>query len=164
MKARNKFSDRKQVLARHVQDGRTQKHMARATDINNILAKYKKTGVIEHINRAMARYGDFSEYSDVATLENMDKMAKAQASFEMLPAEVRNKFNNSMVGFFSFLEAEENRPTLEKWGILKKAPPVEAKPADPHGGASGPIDPLADKRTGKAKAPPKMNEAKNSDE
>lgn len=136
MKIRNKFSPRVAYIAMSADDGRTQQHFADEVDINRILAKYRKTGVIEHVKRAQERYGDFTDLANYAT--NLDKVAKAKQSFEMLPAELRNHFKNSIQGFFEFVKDPENIPQMQKWGFFEKKPnePGDstlspAKPAEP---------------------------------
>lgn len=134
MKVRSKFSDRSRQYApikvdsksgEIIDDGRTQAHFQAECDINNILHKYRKTGVIQHVKRAEARYGDFTQYGDLGS--DLDKIAKATASFEMLPAELRNKFKNSMAEFFAFVGDEANKEKCYEYGIYErpKAPPVD---------------------------------------
>lgn len=127
MKARNKFSPRVQVLAPQavdaktgeiIDDGRTQKHFKDEVDINNILAKYRKGQVMTHVKRAQARFGDFSQYTDLAS--DMDKVAKAQQTFEMLPATLRNHFKNSIPGFFDFVNNPDNFEKGVELGIFER--------------------------------------------
>lgn len=127
MKIRTKFSDRVSVPAPWADDGRTQQHFGEKVDINNIVAKYRKTGIIEHVKRAKERYGDFTDLANYAN--NLDKVAKAQQSFEMLPAELRNHFKNSISGFFDYIKNPNNREQCEKWGIFE--PKKEAKAGTP---------------------------------
>lgn len=127
---RNKFSPRVAVIAMSADDGRTQQHFGDKVDINKILAKYRKTGVIEHVQRAQERYGDFTELTEFAI--HADKVAKANQAFEMLPAELRNKFNNSVPGFFEFIGNPANKDECIKWGLFNK--PAESGPiGDPDG-------------------------------
>lgn len=131
--ARSKFSPRVAVIAMSADDGRTQQHFKDQVDINRILAKYRKTGVIEHVKRAQARYGDFTELAEYA--QNLDKVAKAQQAFESLPAELRNKFNNNIPGFFDYIMQPENFDECVKMGIYEKpkepmaGTPAAAEPA-----------------------------------
>lgn len=126
MKAKSKFSPRERVMAFEGSDGRTQQHFQAECDINNILAKYRKTGIIEHVNRAQEKFGDFTQYGDLAT--DMDKVAKAQQSFEMLPAALRNEFKNSIPDFFKFVQDPKNKDKCIELGIFKKP---EAPKLDP---------------------------------
>lgn len=133
-KVRNRFSDRVSVIAMEG-ESKTQQHFREVVDINNILARYRKTGIIDHVSRARERYGDLTELADYAV--NMDKVAKAKQAFEMLPAELRNQFNNSIPGFFSFIQDPKNKEKCIEWGIFNK--PIEPKPADA-GAAANPAE------------------------
>lgn len=125
---RNKFSPRVAVIAPEDPDGGlTQQHFKEAVDINNILAKYRKTGIMEHVKLAKERYGDFTELGEYAV--HLDKVAKAQQAFESLPAELRNQFNNSIPGFFEYVMKEENYDQCVKWGIFDPKEPKAGTPA-----------------------------------
>lgn len=120
---RNKFSPRISVPAPEGNDGRVQEHYKDQVDINNILAKYRKTGVIDHVKKTQAKYGDFTDMLDVAG--NLDKVKKAEQAFEQLPAELRNKFKNSIPAFFEYLKDDANTEECIKMGLKKpkdKAP------------------------------------------
>lgn len=149
MKIRNKFSPRVAFIAMSADDGRTQQHFAKEVNINNILAKYRKTGIITHVQRTQERYGPLQDLAEFAV--NLDKVEKAKQSFEMLPAELRNKFNNSIPGFFDFITKEENRSQCEAWGILNKKEPTPVPPA-----AADPSP--QSKKSGGMKKPPVINE------
>lgn len=96
-----------------------QQHMVRDVDINTILSKYRKTGVITHIARAKAIYGNFTELKDVA--DAMNVTAKASQVFDSLPAEIRNEFKNSIPGFFEYIQDPKNRARCEELGIYNKS-------------------------------------------
>lgn len=126
MNFRHKFSPvESKPLARPPSgNSRVQQHFKDEVDINNILAKYKKTGVITHVARARKLYGDFTEVKDVA--EAMDVAARAKSIFEELPAELRNRFKNSIPGFFEYINKEENLEECYKLGIFDR--PKTAEP------------------------------------
>lgn len=127
MKFRHKFSvvESKPLARPPSGNSRVQQHFKDEVDINNILAKYKKTGVITHVARARKLYGDFTQVKDVA--EAMDVSARAKSIFEELPAEIRNRFKNSIPGFFEYIGKEENLEECYKLGIYDrpKAPEPE---------------------------------------
>lgn len=134
-KIRNKFSKfAKPVLV--TGPGRTQQHFKDECDINKILAKYRKTGVVEHVTRARAIYGDFSQVKSAA--ENFDIVAKATAMFDMIPATIRNQFGNDIPSFLRFIDDPANFDQCVKWGIYDKPKvekpseaPTPAPPAEP---------------------------------
>lgn len=128
IKVRNKFSERIAYIAMSG-PGRTQQHFKGEVDINNILAKYRKTGIIDHVKRAQARYGDFTMLGDY--VGDLDKVQKATQAFEQLPAELRNQFKNSIPGFFEFIKEEKNFDQCVKWGIFEPKIEAAAVPAAP---------------------------------
>jgi len=144
-KVRHRFSERIAFIAPWADDDRTQQHFLHQVNVNNIVAKYRKTGIVEHVKRAQARYGDFSELAEFAT--NMDKVAKAQQGFEALPAAIRNEFKNSIPGFFEYIQDPKNREQCEKWGIFNKKPDAPAEPV-----------PAGSKKDGSIKKSPKISD------
>lgn len=70
-------------------------------DINNIMAKYVRTGVVEHINTHSAQYADVSA---VDFLEAMTKVSEAQDMFDDLPAKVRKAFDNDPAAFLDYVQ------------------------------------------------------------
>lgn len=75
------------------------------TDINNILAKYVKTGLIEHVNKHEGQYGLVSSL-DYHTSMTMCKNAESQ--FEELPSQIRAKFNGNVGDWLEFISDPDN--------------------------------------------------------
>ncbi len=105
-------------------------------DINKIMAKYVRTGVLDHQKEYGENYG-FATSLDL--LEAMTIVTKANEMFDDLPAEVRIKFNQDAGEFLDFTQDPENSAELIKMGLAKvegESPPqkvviVEATPAPP---------------------------------
>lgn len=117
-------------------DGKTQQHFRDEVNINSIIQRYKKTGVLGDPSRqSLARkalYGDFTAL-DFFQAQNM--IAGAQQAFMSLPATIRKRFNNDPGEIIAFLENDENRKEAEELGIIAKLPEVpvekpEEKPAE----------------------------------
>lgn len=125
-KVRNKFSKRTPVILHSTGEDLTQQHFREEVSINNIIAKYNKTGVINHVSRNRLRFGEFRDLAEHIT--DIDKVTKAQQSFETLPATLRNEFGNSIEGFFKFVKNPANNEQLIKWGILDPIPPSPETP------------------------------------
>lgn len=75
-------------------------------DINCILARAKKVGVIDHVVQYQPEYGVISAM-DFETAFNTVKEAKQM--FAELPAQVRANFQNNVENFLAFMEDPENR-------------------------------------------------------
>jgi len=115
-KVRNKFSPRVAIIAREADDDRTQQHFVDEVNVNNIVKKYQKTGVVSHVKRVEAKYGDFSRLGDYA--ENMAIVAQAKQAFEQLPATIRAKVDNDPQKFYDWLKDSKNWEEAEKLGFL----------------------------------------------
>lgn len=129
-KIRNKFSNIDPVYAPVGEEDKTQQHFRDECNINQIIAKYNKTGIIQHVSRNRQRFGEFMDLADHAI--NLDKVAKAQQSFDQLPSAIRNEFGNSITGFFEFIKKPQNKQQCIDWGIFdapKENPKAAVQPA-----------------------------------
>lgn len=108
-------------------------------DINRIMERWLKTGVLEHRNRYEGHYGDFldvpADYHQAA-----NQVLAAQEMFLELPAKVRKRFGNDPGAFLEFVGDPENRSELEKLGLAKPKPPEDLI-EDPKKPATGGVPP-----------------------
>ena len=115
---------KKPPVKAHVGEGSTvQQQFKESTDINNIMKKYEKDGVLLHVNRYQGAYGDFTVLPDFQTA--MHKMMDAQDMFMTLPASIRKKFNNDPGEFVEFATDPENQDQLRELGLAPKVKPGE---------------------------------------
>jgi phage internal scaffolding protein len=113
--------------------GRTKQSFKDECNINNIMAKYARTGVIEHGNKHAPSYGDCPE---IDFRQAMEVVLEAQETFAELPAVVRRRFDNDPANFLAFCEDPANRDEAGELGLLKliepePAPSPEPPPAPP---------------------------------
>lgn len=111
---------------------RTHQSFKKDADINNILAKYKKTGflvdpLMVNVNRH-AMFGDFSDFQDYGTI--MNRITAAQQCFARLPAAVRAKFDNDLQKCIDFMSDAANVEEAIELGLL----PESARPVIQDGG------------------------------
>lgn len=104
----------------------TKQSFKQECDINNIMAKYQRTGAITHVKNNKAMYGFAS--SDSFT-ESMNIVATAQTMFNELPSSIRSKFKNDPARFLDFVQDEANADELVALG-LANAPIPESGPID----------------------------------
>lgn len=98
----------------------TQQHMAQEADIRHIIKKHDRTGIISHVARGVAQYGDYSQVNEYR--EALDIVRNASNSFMELPADIRKQFNNDPGEFFEFATDPANSEKMVELG-LKAAPP-----------------------------------------
>lgn len=90
---------RRRVVMTFPAETLTEQHHKAACDINNIMARYTKTGVLDHVRRFEPVYSDLmpDEYH-----ESMNKVAEAKSMFEELPSAVRRHFGDDVSQFLEF--------------------------------------------------------------
>jgi len=94
-------------------------------DINTIMSRYERTGVMPESRGDAPQFGDYiSEYS---FQESMNAVIYAQQQFADLPARVRDRFGNDPANMLRFLEDDKNREEAIKLGLVQP-PPVDPPP------------------------------------
>ena len=104
-------------------EGKTKSEYADSCDVNKILAKYKRIGLVEHVNDREPQYIDCTEVKDYQ--QAMDLCCSIQHSFEALPAKVRKKFNNDPLQMVEWVGDPENEAEAVQMGLVNKDVPVE---------------------------------------
>jgi len=85
-------------------------------NINNIVAKYMRTGQCTHLNSHKPRYIDcvgVADYQDALAI-----VAAAQREFDALPAKVRARFANDPCAMVAFVDDPKNLDDAVKLGLL----------------------------------------------
>lgn len=104
----------------------TRQEFADECDINKLMEKYEKTGILpSNMNSMSPRYLDVSDVPDFRSA--LDMLNASTEAFMSLPAKVRKEFDNDPVQFVDFAQNPENITKMREWGL---APP-EALPEPP---------------------------------
>lgn len=111
---------------------KVQQHFRQESDVNEIMRRYRATGVLPGARRGVPVFGDFSDGIDF--LEAQERVVKAREAFESLPAEVRRRFRNDPAELLEFISDESNRDEAEQLGLV--VPRVEVKREGEAAGAS----------------------------
>ena len=96
----------------------TQQQFKDECDVNNILSKYRKTGLITHLSKHKGEFGDFSSVTDYQT--SLARLEQAHDSFQQLPSELRSKFHNDPKNLIEFLADPKNDEDAIKYGLKIK--------------------------------------------
>lgn len=107
---------------------KTQQHFAKEADVNEIVRRAERTGVLgDPLRPGMPRqvlYGDFTRVPDFHTMQVT--VRKVNEEFIRLPAKLRDRFGNSPEAFLSFLQDPANLKEAVGLGLL----PVELLPVE----------------------------------
>lgn len=106
-------------------------------DINNIMKKYEKTGLLNHVNTYQGNYGDFTDVTDYHS--GSLAILAAEEAFESLPAAIRRRFRNDPGEFLDFVGDEENLEEMYEMGLANRPAPIlepapEMEPTPPESG------------------------------
>lgn len=133
--AKRKYA-RKQI--RFKKKGRTKQSFKAECDINNIVGRFAKSGIIEHENTHTPQYG-FAPNMDLK--ESFQMMQNASEKFENLSPEIRENFNNSPAEFLEFVDNPSNRPEWAAMGLTPNDPDTDPNSApNPRSEASAPSE------------------------
>jgi len=98
-------------------------------DINNIMARFVKDGILQHYNQFQGQYGDFTDCPEYHDAQN--RVIAANAMFLTLPAKIRTQFQNDPGKFLDFVGDKANLPAMIEMGLAKPQPPTAAAPPPP---------------------------------
>lgn len=95
-------------------------------DINKIMSRYDKTGLITHVASGRQFYGDFTQINEYQ--QNLDMVIAAQNAFAEMPSEIRKRFGNDPGEFFEFVTNPKNEDELVKLGLANPKPVPDVIP------------------------------------
>ena len=114
----------------------TKQSFAKDANINTIMGRYTGSGRIGLSREPRATQpmqGDFTTGKDFLEVQN--KIAQANQSFQAMPSEIRNRFQNNPGKLLNFLEDKENHKEAVKLGLMQiyeeELPPEVRARTDP---------------------------------
>lgn len=139
MEIKTAYCPKERVQISFPKIGRTKQADADKSNINLIMKKFLKTGIINFTNKNEGSYG----FANSETFhESLEIIRKSQEMFAELPSKLRNKFNHDPGEFLDFVQDENNADQLFELGLsdypinnfnqeIETEPqPVPAKPSD----------------------------------
>lgn len=97
---------------------RTKQGMKDECDINGIMKRFERTGLITHNAKREAYFDDVSAVPDFATA--IETVRKAEDMFMSLPAKVRREFENDPAAYVAFCADPANREKMVELGLIDK--------------------------------------------
>lgn len=104
-------------------------------DINNIMAKYRETGLVTYVKDRQGQFMDLSSAPDYHTAMNV--ISEAVQMFDGLSSDIRKHFGNDPGNLLEALDDEERRPELERLGVLLPKSEVQVTEPLPPGEGEG---------------------------
>lgn len=101
-------------------------------NVNTIMRKFQKTGLLPHVDLHKGQYGDFTEVQDYQT--SLNQVMAAQEMFSSLPSSLRARFNNDPAEFLNFVDNPSNLDEMRSLGLLN--PEVSAPDVAPLEGST----------------------------
>lgn len=116
----------------------TDQSYKKTSDINNIVAQYQKTGLLQEPNKAFAKYVDNT--LAIPLEQAYALINEATALFHQLPSSIRKQMDNDPRNLEQFIQDPDNHDQLLKHGILipkqKADEGNEVTPPQPPAGSS----------------------------
>lgn len=104
---------------------RAKQSFAAECDINTIMKKYNKTGLIDHVNKYQGNYGELPDEVDYHA--NLNAVMAAKEAFASLTAEIRLRFGNDPAQFLAFVDDPENIDEMIALGLTTEGPPMPSE-------------------------------------
>lgn len=89
-------------------------------DINKIIARFEKAGMMDQLNKGEPFYGDVSDFDGLQ--DAYIKVQEAEKLFMKMDARIRSRFDNDAVKLVRFLEDERNYDEAVVLGIVTPKP------------------------------------------
>lgn len=116
---------------------RTHQSFKDECNINSIMAKWQKTGLVSHLAKNPPTFGNFDQAIDFQSAQNM--VLEAQATFDALSSAVRERMHHDPQEFVDFMDNPENTEEAIKLGLLPEPiPKSKIVPTDPANRAEPP--------------------------
>lgn len=110
--------------------GLTKQSMKDDTDINLIMAKYQRTGLVSFVSTHEPEYMDTGNTVDFQ--QALNTVMEAQSMFDDLPSSIRKKFDNNPAQFLEFVQNPDNKEAVYDMGLATR--PAQAQAPEIPGG------------------------------
>lgn len=111
--------------------GLTKQSHKKETDINQIMSKYQKTGVLNFVNKTAP---EFMQVEPIDLQQAMNLVIRSNEMFGDMPSSLRKKFGNDPMEFLDFVNNPENLDEMVELGLAtapEPAPEPEPTPVEP---------------------------------
>ncbi|WNK12440.1 MAG: internal scaffolding protein [Microvirus sp.] len=122
LRFRHAYGPRFAVRISFTGPGRTKQEFKDECDINVLMAKYLRTGQMDHVNTLLPQFEDVTDI-DFQSAQNL--IADAMSLFEGIPSAIRNRFDNQPGKLLDWVHDPKNAKEASDLGFLdlSKCPP-----------------------------------------
>lgn len=99
--------------------GLTKQEFKDESDVNNIMRKYQKQGIITWQSRVTP---EFMQTDPIDFQDAMNIVNDSNRQFSELPSDIRKEFSNDPKKFFEFVSDPKNADKMYDLGIAKRPP------------------------------------------
>lgn len=124
---RSAYSKKERVQLVNEEDSLTKQSFQNECNINSIMKKWERSGVLPHSRSSQPRYGDFSNVTDFQSALNA--VSDAQDVFMQLPAQLRARFDNDPACFLDFVDNPSNLEEMISLGLAERKREEVTEPA-----------------------------------
>ncbi len=119
-KFRTAYGPKLKVGLKTKNDNLVEQHHKDDVDINKIIPRYDKSGVLQEMMEFEGQYADLTgiNYQDM-----VDTVANANSAFETLPSELRAMFDHDPAKMLSFMDDESNNEKMYELGLKSRPKP-----------------------------------------
>ena len=97
---------------------RTQQHFKDEVNINTIMRKARRSGVLPYKGDKESHFQDLTGCTDY--LEAQNRVIEIKQKFSELPANIRNKFKNEPDAILKYLQDPKNADEARELGLLRQ--------------------------------------------
>ncbi len=97
---------------------KTMQHFKDNADINKIVDNFTRTGVLGMSTSVPTRKPTFGDFSNIDFQRSAEIVATADSNFELLPAAIRNRFENNVQELLDFVSDPSNKDEAISLGIM----------------------------------------------
>lgn len=120
---------RRRVKTEFEGESLTEQSHKESCDIHNIMRKYEKTGIVNHLAQFKGQYMDMSNSVEFHQAQLI--VAEANSMWETVPSKIRAVFDNNPGKFVDFMQSENNREAILEMGLDASHLPEPAEEPQP---------------------------------
>lgn len=129
---RTAYGERFRVVTEFFKPSMAKQSFKDECDINRVMDRWLKTGVLVHVNKFHGDYSDVSNFPEDLQAA-YEQIRVAEEAFGSLPSLVRKKFRNDPAAFLDFVSKEENREEMYELGLAQRPGGVAGPKGVPEG-------------------------------